>query len=163
MLQLFLWDDHDVSIEDFNSTLDNIKNLSSKLCSAVREGVDDAKGKKESIYDLDPTEKTVIGIRVESSIREVLSLARGKNCDCKIEGFEFDIKTTVRNNWCISPKQVRNKSLLLIIKLNDKVFSCGIVKANENILNKGANRDKKRTISKSGKDKIIWIVKNKLF
>ncbi len=163
MIQLFLWDDPDVSLDDFKLTLNNIAGLSNKLSKAVQEGLDEAKGRQESIDDLDPTEKTVIGIKVESYIRDGLSLSRGKDCDCKIEDFEFDIKTTVRNNWMISPKQVRNKSLLLLIKLDDIKFSCGIVKVSEDILNKGANRDKKRTISNTGKDKIIWILKDKRY
>ena len=163
MMQLFLWDDPNVSLDDFKLTLNNISGLKSKLCKAVQEGLDDAKGRQESIDDLDPTEKTGSCRKVEIYIRDALSLVRGKNCDCKIEDFEFDIKTTVRNNWMISPKQVKNKSLLLLIKLDDIKFSCGIVKASENILNKGANRDKKRTISKSGKDKIVWILKKKKY
>jgi hypothetical protein len=163
MVQLFLWDDPNVSLDDFKLTLNNISGLNSKLRKAVKGGLDEAKGRQDTIDDLDPTEKTVIGIKVESYIRDGLALSRGKDCDCKIEDFEFDIKTTVRNNWCISPKQVRNKSLLLLIKLDDTKFSCGILKVSEGILNKGANRDKKRNISKSGKDKIIWILKNKRY
>ena len=163
MIQLFLWHDPNVSLKHFNLTLNKVAGLSGKLSKAVQEGLDEAKGRQESIEDLDPTEKTIIGIKVESYIRDGLSLTRGKNCDCNIEDFEFDIKTTVRNNWMISPKQVRNKSLLLLIKLDDIKFSCGIVKVSENILNKGANRDKKRTISKTGKDKIIWILKDKRY
>jgi len=156
--QLLLWEKEESKVDEFLVLVEKIQDFSGKISTAVSDAVYESKFGTDSIEDLDSLGKTIIGARVEHHIRNQLSALQGTTCDCLLNGLEFDIKTTVRKNWQISPKQVRNKSILLLLKINDINFSCGVIKVKEQFLNEGRNRDQKRTLSAYGKNNIDWII-----
>lgn len=45
-------------------------------------------------------------------------------------------------------------------KSNDEQFSLGLFEAKKDYLTKGENRDKKLTISKKGKNRIVWFIQD---
>ena len=160
MRQLLLWEQEEYRVEEFEAIAEKIEDFNGKIASAICNAVNEAKFGAQSIEDLDSLGKTVVGARVEEHIRKGLAARPGIDCDCLLEGVEFDIKTTVRKNWMISPTQVRIKSILLLLEINDRAFSCGVIRAEEKFLSSGKNRDKKRSLSKSGKSNINWLVRS---
>jgi len=160
MKQLFLWEKEEPKVEEFSAIVERTKDFTGKISTAISDAVREAKFGANSIEDLDPLGKTLVGARVEEHIRKQLSARQGVNCDCLLDGLEFDIKTTVRKNWMISPKQIRNKSILLLLEINDKTFSCGVIRVEEKFLNSGKNRDKKSTLSSYGKNNIHWLTRS---
>lgn len=109
--------------------------------------------------------KTVLGLLIEKKFLDAFHLPckKGKHShppgmilDTMIEGVHCDIKCTIGNNWMVPPENVGHWCLLFQIDVPHRLFSMGWFKAEEGHLHVGHNRDKKRGISKVGKQTIRW-------
>lgn len=108
--------------------------------------------------DLRKTEKTHVGTVVEINIGKEFELADGDATDYRIDGVQVDCKYSMsRGGWAIPLEAVGH--IVLLTWADDSVsrWSTGLWRVDPRHLNKGSNRDRKRTIAKSGRDQITWL------
>jgi len=130
------------------------------LRQAIDEVIDSSRSKRFTLDELEKTEKTYIGTKVEILLRNHLDIEKGKILDLSIDGIEVDVKNTIGTNWTIPNEALGHPCIL--IKANEKSSQCsfGIIVIREEILNKGRNRDQKTTISISGLANVHWLLRN---
>ena len=145
------------TIVDFFESVDGYEN---KIELALRTSLVNVLSlfDKTCLEELTKTEKTILGPVLEAKIKRIFGLESGKCLDYVICGQEVDLKFSIKDSWMIPPECVNKLCLIATLNLdNDLAF--GIFHAKKRFLNKGRNRDKKRSISKKHYDKIEWIVK----
>lgn len=128
------------------------------LRQAYDEVIDMGRTGRWSINQLEKTEKTYVGTKVEILIRHALSLPKGKRLDLLVDGVEVDIKNTVLNNWSIPREAVGE--VCMLVKGNDKkgLFSVGLLWAKQESLRVVGNRDGKVGVSSGvGIPTILWL------
>jgi len=122
-------------------------------------------GPKTGRWDIDSlekTEKTYIGTRVEIMFRSALDIERGQLLDYKIGEYEVDMKFSLSENWMIPREAFGHICIVCSASPKNGRYSLGVVRADEAILSKSENRDKKKHITASGKKNIQWAVKEGL-
>lgn len=130
------------------------------LRSSLDEVIDMPRTNRFSLGELEKTEKTYIGTKVEIVLRDTFKLSKGMKLDLLVEGKEVDIKNTIGTNWTIPSEAVGEICVLLQENDDKSLFCMGLIVCRERVLNKGKNRDGKRTISKDGRKEILWLVEN---
>lgn len=68
---------------------------------AIDEVIDTPRSGRFTLDELEKTEKTYIGTKIEILLRNYLRLQRGLKLDLLIDGVEVDVKNTVVSNWTI--------------------------------------------------------------
>ena len=126
---------------------------------AVDEVIDAPRTNRFTISELEKTEKTYLGTKVEILLRDFLKLPKGRVLDLSIDGVETDIKNTMQRNWTIPLESHGHPALLL--RLNEKTAQCdaGLVLVRQDYLNAGENRDSKKTLSAAGTGHIWWLLR----
>lgn len=121
------------------------------------EVIDGPRTGRYRIEQLEKTEKTYIGTKVEIVLRNELSLERGLVLDNLIAGHEVDTKFTVGSTWTI-PSEAFGQ-LCLVVTGNDNTGQCsiGLLRMTPDVLNNGTNRDGKKSVSAAGKAKIVCL------
>lgn len=141
----------------------SITQFESRASHALRQAFDEvfdgARTGRWAIEQLEKTEKTYIGTKVEIIFRDEFNLGRGDFMDNKIADIEIDTKFSLAGQWMIPKEAVGHICLLVAGNDKTKKFKIGIVHADKALLNKGKNRDGKKTLSKAGRSTIRWIVK----
>lgn len=124
---------------------------------AIDEVIDTPRTGRLTLDQIEKTEKTYIGTKIEILFRSFIGFPKGF-LDLNINGVDVDIKNTVTGNWMI-PNEAINKPCILI-EADEKRALCGlgIIVAHPNYLTKGANRDQKRSISSTGRSHIHWLL-----
>ncbi|MCW5965219.1 MAG: hypothetical protein KIT83_14370 [Bryobacterales bacterium] len=160
------------TLEDDQATLENVETIlvetaggRAKFCEdvgnllrqAIDEVIDTPRTRRRLLDELEKTEKTYIGTKVEILFRNLLRLPRGRRLDLRVDEHDVDVKFTIHNNWTIPNEALNEICLLLSCCEDDAKYCLGLIVARPEHLNKGENRDGKRTISRSGKDHIQWI------
>ncbi|GII34150.1 NaeI family type II restriction endonuclease [Planotetraspora mira] len=110
---------------------------------------------------LHKTEKTHCGTLIEINLQREFGFEDGRILDYLIVGVEVDCKYSQKlADWMIPPEAVGR--ILLGLWANDKdgLWSAGLIRADEENLNKGENRDAKRSLSKQGRGAIRWLFKS---
>jgi hypothetical protein len=143
-------------------TIAAIPNLAKRSAKTIRKAVDGVlRGEstaRYSIQQLTPEEKKHIGTQVECEIKkEFFKNRKGKRLDTSVEDIDVDIKNTIRDTWMIPPEAVGALCLLSLINEDAATYSIGILRAWPELLN-SENQDKKRSLSKKGKDAIRWLI-----
>lgn len=127
----------------------------------LRDCIDDViqtpKTGRRSYEELEKTEKTYIGTRVEIMLRALLSLPRGR-LDTVVAGYDVDIKHTMGNNWMIPSEAVNH--ICILVAADEAQAQCylGLVIAKPEYLTAGGNRDAKKSLSKAGFSHILWLL-----
>ncbi|CAJ0701088.1 NaeI family type II restriction endonuclease [Ralstonia wenshanensis] len=123
------------------------------------EVIDGPRTGRYRIEQLEKTEKTYIGTKVEIVLRAELELERGRVLDNLIAGHEVDTKFTVGSTWTI-PQEAFEK-LCLVVTGNDNTGMCaiGLLRMTPDVLNNGTNRDGKKSVSALGKTQITWLAR----
>lgn len=129
---------------------------------AIDELIDTPRTRRLKFKELDPNEKAVLGIRVEAALRQFLDFPRGK-LDFRIGPHDVDVKFTSRDNWMIPPEAVGHVCILCQADPARSIYSFGLAQMSEDNLTRGGNRDAKRTLSKAGKSRVSWLVKEGQF
>lgn len=127
---------------------------------AIDEVIDTPRTKRLLMNQLEKTEKTYIGTKIEILLRDFLGLPKGI-LDLVVDGVDVDIKNTISSNWMI-PDEAVGKPCILVMS-DEKLALCqlGIIFARIENLNPGFNKDNKRSISTStGFLNINWILLN---
>jgi hypothetical protein len=128
------------------------------LRRALDEVIDGMRTGRWSVNNLQKTEKTYIGTKVEILFKFDFELSDGHVLDTHIQGSEVDIKFTVLQNWMI-PHEAQNQLCLLVRVDDDRSrFWIGTIRATPAVLTGGENKDGKLTLSAEGKKSIRWIV-----
>jgi hypothetical protein len=127
---------------------------------AVDEVIDSPRTGRFLLEELEKTEKTYLGTKVEILLRNWFAFPRGEVLDLSIDGIETDVKNTVRGNWMI-PREAVNRPCLLVM-IDDKCsrFSIGLIVARREFLTSSTNQDKKGQISAAGKQHIKWLIRD---
>lgn len=127
----------------------------------LRQSLDEVlDGQRTGRYDiekLEKTEKTYLGTKVEILIRHEFGLLAGNQMDYLISGHEVDSKFSIRGSWSIPTEAVGHLCLLSSADDRKGIFSVGIIRITEEILNKGKNKDQKTTIRASERNRIRWL------
>jgi hypothetical protein len=156
--------DPDLEFDKVYQALCAIPDVSSILCEgiskAVDEVVDPVRSGRWTVSQLEQPEKTVIGIRVENVLRMDLGLQRAKRLDVVIDGTNVDIKFTIADNWTIPPEAVGELCLLARFNVDTTTVSAGLLRTTDLNLNRGKNRDLKRTVAAAGRDAIRWFIQD---
>lgn len=130
------------------------------LRKAIDEVIDSSRTGRFTVDELEKTEKTYLGTKVEIFLRNWLRFPKGKVLDLLIDGTEVDVKNTMGNNWMIPIEAVGLPCLL--VKTDEKLarFSIGLIVARPSNLRPGVNRDGKKGISSAGQQNIQWLLRD---
>ncbi|MEU4511392.1 NaeI family type II restriction endonuclease [Nonomuraea wenchangensis] len=157
--------EHDSALEAVFSHLRRHDSLGPRIGKAVRRTFDMLlDGQHTGRYrweQLHKTEKTHCGTLIEINLQREFGFADGKVLDYLIAGYEVDCKYSQDlADWMIPPEAVNH--LVLGLWASDKKgrWSAGLVRASENHLNPGRNRDVKRTLNRAGRTAIRWLFKD---
>jgi Restriction endonuclease NaeI len=137
---------------------DGIKKLLAQtLRQALDEVIDGARTGRFAIGQLEKTEKTYIGTKVEILLRYAFEWPRGVKLDNLIAGVEVDTKFSLTGQWMI-PREARGE-LCLLASADDRqaTFSVGLLRMTPDVLRVGTNQDGKTSVSSEGKKSIRWI------
>jgi hypothetical protein len=110
---------------------------------------------------LHKTEKTHCGTLIEINLQREFDFADGEILDYRIANVEVDCKYSQKPaDWMIPPEAAGR--VLLGLWANDRKgrWHAGLVRATEDHLNPGANRDAKRTLNRRGRAAIHWLFKD---
>ena len=124
------------------------------------EVIDGPRTGRFRIEQLEKTEKTYIGTKVEIVLRNELELPRGRVLDNLIGGIEVDTKFSLSGDWMIPREAFDQLCLLVSGNDNSGVFNLGLLRMSPEVLTLGANQDAKKTVSAAGKARITWLVRN---
>ncbi len=134
----------------------------SRMAAAIRGALDmllDGQHTGRYRWDqLHKTEKTHAGTLVEIALARTLQLADGTLLDYTIAGVDVDCKFSHRlGGWMIPPEA--DAKLLLLVQASDEdgSWSAGLVRAAENNLSPGGNRDSKRALNERGRAAVRWL------
>jgi len=130
------------------------------LRRAIDEVIDAPRTGRFTVDELEKTEKTYLGTKVEILLRNRFRFPKGKALDLSIDGIDVDVKNTMGDNWMIPHEAVGRPCLLVKIDEKRARFSIGIIVARAEFLHKGANQDGKRGFSAAGKMEVHWILKD---
>ncbi len=135
--------------------------LPSQLGALLRNCIDDViatpKTGRCDYEELEKTEKTYIGTRVEIDLRALLKFPKGK-LDLRIADFDVDIKFTSKDNWMIPTEAIDKICILIAADEVRGLCYFGLLKTKLAYLTPGTNKDEKRSISAQGFSNINWLV-----
>jgi hypothetical protein len=140
--------------------------LTAKLPVLIRQAIDEVidapRTGRVHAQELEKTEKTYIGTKVEILVRNFFHLPQGI-LDLRIDGLDVDVKNTLGQTWMI-PREAAGKPCILVA--SDEVrHSCyfGILIAHLTNLTSGLNQDQKQSVSAIGFSNIHWILADKVY
>jgi len=119
--------------------------------SSIDEVLDGPRTGRWDFSQLEKTEKTYVGTKMEITVRSKLGLERGPRLDLEIEGHAVDIKWAMDSSWQIPREAVNELCLCIGGRKKLTQFEVGVVRCTVDHLNLGNNQDKKRTLSKAGR------------
>lgn len=129
---------------------------------AIRRAIDEVlDGPRTGRWDfaqLEKTEKTYVGTKLEIIIRAALGLERGSVLDLDIAGVPVDIKWAMDSGWQIPLEAVDRICLCIGGMKKLSVFQVGVVRCRPEYLNEGNNRDRKKTLSSTGRTAVRFLV-----
>ncbi len=142
----------------------NKPDLTETIGRAIRksfdEVIDGPRTGRFRIEQLEKTEKTYIGTKVEIVLRVELGLERGQILDNLICGHEVDTKFSLSQGWMIPREAVGQICMLVAGNDNAGTFVTGLLRMTEDVLTFGSNQDGKRSVSAKGRKSILWIADN---
>ncbi|MCR8826340.1 NaeI family type II restriction endonuclease [Pseudosulfitobacter koreensis] len=137
--------------------------LGAKFSAMLRQCVDDVimtpKTGRRSYDELEKTEKTYIGTRVEIELRAMLNLPKGK-LDTSILGRDVDIKNTMGSNWMIPTEAIGHPCILVAADEVRALCYLGLFIARPAYLTQGQNKDAKKSVSALGFANILWLLRD---
>lgn len=167
IVEIFNLNHIDEELEKVAKYLSRIKNFQDKVGNVIRKSIDEVIAGRYtgrfSIDQIDKTEKTYIGTKVQHVLQYTLELPYGEKMDTVIDGIEVDIKFTIGNNWTIPSEALGHLCLLISAQDDKSIFQVGLIRITNDVLNGGENRDKKKTLNKVGRESIAWLVKDGQF
>lgn len=127
---------------------------------SIDQAIDGPRTGRWSITELEKTEKTYVGTKIEIVTRAALNLKKTTPLDTEIAGHPVDIKWSMVSAWQIPTEAVGHICLVIGTYKHESKFKVGLIRCSEDRLNSGQNKDMKRTISEEGRKHIKWLVEN---
>lgn len=126
---------------------------------AIDEVIDTTRTGRVHGNELEKTEKTYIGTKVEIVVRNYFHLPQGV-LDLRIDDMDVDVKNTLGDGWMI-PREAIGKPCILVASDEDR-RACyfGLFVAWPKYLSESVNQDKKHSVLAEGKKNIHWLVFN---
>ncbi|HSG70790.1 MAG TPA: NaeI family type II restriction endonuclease [Planctomycetaceae bacterium] len=152
----------DRELEVVSATILELDPQGERIGSILRQTLDQLyDGQHTGRYrwdQLHKTEKTHCGTLVEINLHREFGFEDGASMDYRIGGIDVDCKYSQSIGGWMIPLEAMGH-LCLLIWADDQLsrWRLGIVRIEEAILSKGGNRDSKRSISASGRERIQWI------
>lgn len=146
-------------VDFFNAREDLAAVVGNALRKSFDEVIDGARTGRYSVQQLEKTEKTYIGTKVEIVLRAELGLGRGATLDNLICGHEVDTKFSLSGGWMI-PREAVGEICLLVKSADAGTFSIGVLRTSDDVLTRGSNQDGKRSVSGEGKKQVTWFYDN---
>lgn len=100
-------------------------------------------------------ERVALSAKAEAYLGHALGLADGEALDFRIAGAEVDFLATAQRGFMISPEATGGLVLLLSIDVTAWNWSLGLVRAGEEALGAGHNRDNKRQLRRGAA--VTWL------
>lgn len=98
------------------------------------------------------------GTLVEINLQRAMKYPDGSLLDFKIADLEVDCKYSQRlYAWMIPPEAVGHLCIVVWADDVESTWSLGLVRASEDVLSGGENRDSKRTLTKEGRSAVHWL------
>jgi hypothetical protein len=133
------------------------ENFSAMLRRCIDDVIMTPKTGRRAYEELEKTEKTYIGTRVEIELRALLRLPKGR-LDTEILGRDVDIKNTMGSNWMIPTEAVDHPCILVAADEPRALCYLGLIVARPDYLTKGQNKDAKKSLSAHGFEHILWLL-----
>jgi hypothetical protein len=132
------------------------------FANVVRKTIDEVlDGPRTGRWDfgqLEKTEQTYVGTKLEIVARTELKLEHAGFMDLEIEGYPVDLKWSKKSVWQI-PREAVGQLCLCVGGLDEMTsFQVGIVRCDASLLNEGKNQDGKKTLSRAGRAAMRIIV-----
>jgi Restriction endonuclease NaeI len=124
---------------------------------AIDEVIDAPRTGRVHSSELEKTEKTYIGTKVEILVRNFFHLPKGI-LDLKIDGLDVDVKNTLGETWMIPREAVGKPCIVVASDETRRTCYFGIFVAHLENLTLGVNQDQKRSVSAAGFANIHWIL-----
>lgn len=131
--------------------------LPSLIRQAIDEVIDTPRTGRVYANELEKTEKTYIGTKVEILVRNFFRLPKGI-LDLKIDGLDVDVKNTLGSTWMIPREAVGMPCILVASDEDSQTCFFGVFIAHLTNLTAGLNQDQKRSVSAAGFDNIHWLL-----
>jgi hypothetical protein len=156
----------DQALESVQRALLEVDQIEARLGRVLRDTIDQLlDGVHTGRYrwkDLYKTEKTHAGTLVEINMQREFNFQDGVLLDYSIAGTEVDCKySQTMGAWMIPPETKGQLCMVVCASDEESIWSAGLVRAAEQHLSSGTNRDQKRTLSKQGRESITWLFKNR--
>lgn len=135
-----------------------VETIGKALRQSFDEVIDGPRTGRYKIEQLEKTEKTYIGTKVEIVLRKELELERGEILDNFICGHEVDTKFSISGNWMIPREAFGHICLLVSANDNNSTFNVGLLCMTPEVLTSGSNQDGKKSVSAYGKARILWVI-----
>ncbi len=136
--------------------------LADRFPAMLRTCIDDVimtpKTGRRAYEELEKTEKTYIGTRVEIELIALLNLPRKGHLDTQVLGVDVDIKNTMGGNWMIPTEAVDQPCILVAADEVRARCYLGLIVARPEYLSAGQNKDAKRSVSAEGFAHIHWLL-----
>jgi len=150
-----------VIAEEITKRAGGVEALAVKFPAMLRQCIDDVimtpKTGRRSYDELEKTEKTYIGTRVEIELRAMLQLPKGK-LDTIILEYDVDIKNTMGSNWMIPTEAIDIPCILVAADEVRATSYLGLFVAHPEYLTLSQNKDSKKSVSASGFANIFWLL-----
>lgn len=125
---------------------------------SIDEVLDGPRTGRWSFDQLEKTEQTYVGTKLEIVTRTALDLEYGGFMDLEIEGHPVDIKWSKTSAWQI-PREAVGHLCLCVGGLKQLTqFRVGLLRCDPENLNRGRNQDGKTTVSKAGREAMLRLV-----
>jgi hypothetical protein len=126
--------------------------------TALDEVIDGGRTGRWAVSQLAKTEKTYIGTKIEILVRDEFDLPAGPPLDTVIAGHPVDIKWSgTFGGFEIARENVGQICLVVAGSEEKGLFQVGVVRPTDETLG-AQNRDRKRKLTREGRERIRWAV-----
>jgi hypothetical protein len=130
---------------------DPVKTFGDAIRKSIDEVLDGPRTGRWGFPQLEKTEKTYVGTKVEIVLRTALGLEPGPRLDLEVDGVDVDVKWAMDSVWQIPREAIGQLCLCVGGRKELSRFQVGLIRCDEAYLNPGKNQDGKRTISAAGR------------
>ncbi len=151
----------DPALDEVAAWFEAEPHIEDRFRDLVRRGLDEVidggRTGRWRVEQLAKTEKTYIGTKMEILVRDEFGLPPGPPLDTQVRGHAVDIKWSESFGFEIARENVGQ--ICLVVGGNEKTgfFGVGLVRPAPESLG-APNQDKKRKLTKAGREMIRWIV-----
>ncbi|KGF67685.1 hypothetical protein LL06_20900 [Hoeflea sp. BAL378] len=130
---------------------------------AFDEVIDAPRTNRFTLAEIEKTEKTYIGTKVEILLRNFLKLPKGKVLDLFVNDTEVDIKMTTARDWMIPKESIGRPAILMRASERNALCDVGLVVCRLEYLRGSQNQDKKGQIAAAHYTNIWWLLKQQRY